>query len=183
MSPLIEFDVAGLNTVTGVVSYDDHVGAIVVAAKNGGRRDILRRLARSLAERSLHLEPVDVVTWVPASPEQRRQRGFDQGRILARAVARNLGVPHRRLLSRVGGAQRGGDRSSRLLGPNLVATKQSPARVLLVDDVVTTGGSMARCAQALRVVGALEVHGLAFAAVARRQRDARHDVGELRTMR
>lgn len=177
-TPPIAVDVPGLDGVSGVTSYDDRIGLIVVAAKNGGRRDILRVLARATADRATvdlasaerPVASVDVVTWVPASPSHRRERGFDQGRVLARSTAHRLGVPYRRLLTRRGNAQRGTNRSARLSGPDLVASGPCPSRVLVVDDVVTTGASLSRCAEELRGAGAQRVSGLAFALVARNKR-------------
>lgn len=98
----------------------------------------------------------DVVTWVPASAARRRRRGFDQAEMLARRVAADLGLPARRLLARRGGAvQTGSTRAERSAGPPLVAlSRLDGRRVLLVDDVATTGGSLSRSAEALRGAGA-----------------------------
>ena len=89
---------------------------------------------------------VDLVTWAPTSSARIAERGFDQAELLARAVARELGVPCRRLLYRAhGGPQAGRGRAARLLGPSFRArAPRRGLRVLLVDDVVTTGGTLAR---------------------------------------
>ena len=58
---------------------------------------VVSELAQAMADVS---PEVDFVTWVPASPSRRRQRGFDQGELLARALARRRGVRVRRLLRR-----------------------------------------------------------------------------------
>jgi predicted amidophosphoribosyltransferase len=114
-------------------------------------------------------EAVDVVAWVPASRNRRRQRGYDQGRVLARHAGRRLGVGHRRLLARPRrDAQAGRSRSDRLAGPLLVATGRCPPRILLVDDVSTTGASLANAAAVLRRAGARYVAAGVLAAVEHR---------------
>ncbi len=163
--------------------YDSVVRGLVLAAKNGGRRDLLAQWGRELAERSQAAEVpaggdraaltdpadlggVDVVTWVPASRQGARARGYDQGRVLARAVARGLGVPARRLLVRRPGPKRmGADRARRLAGPDLRCPVASPLRVVVVDDVLTTGASLAAAGWALRAAGAERITGLVVAAV------------------
>ncbi|MEZ5341750.1 MAG: phosphoribosyltransferase family protein [Acidimicrobiales bacterium] len=106
------------------------------------------------------------VTWVPASPEQKRRRGFDQGRILARGVGRQLQIPTRSLLRRSGAPQTGQSRAERLLGPDLYARRRTQGAVLVVDDVVTTGASLRRAAMVLVQSGAHRVDAVVFAATA-----------------
>lgn len=106
-----------------------------------------------------------VVTWVPASVAGRRQRGYDQGRLLARSVSRCTGWPLVDLLRRPGraGTQRGRGRDERLVGVTFTVRRPVSGPVLLVDDVTTTGASLSQAAEALRWAGATSVHGLAVA--------------------
>lgn len=146
--------------------YDELARAIVLAAKNGGRRDLFRPLGRRLADAVPGNIGIDVVTWVPASGQQRRQRGYDQGRLLAKATAGRLGCPHQRLLHRVDRVpQTGRTRAERLQGPQLRARVSTGGNVLLVDDVRTTGASMRAGAAVLRQAGAESITTLAVAAV------------------
>ncbi|HEX8771251.1 MAG TPA: phosphoribosyltransferase family protein, partial [Acidimicrobiales bacterium] len=98
------------------------------------------------------------MTWAPTTGARRRERGFDQAELLARAVARRLGLPCRRLLRRrPGPAQTGRDREGRQSGPAFTTRRVTgPARVLLVDDIVTTGATVSAAARALRAAGAIE---------------------------
>ena len=100
----------GLDGCTALFAYEPPVARMVLAAKNGGRHDLLAVLGHALA-RQLLTEAVagdgvgekfsgTVVTWVPASRRQARRRGYDQGRELALAVARPLGLRARPLLRR-----------------------------------------------------------------------------------
>jgi hypothetical protein len=109
---------------------------------------------------------LDVLTWAPTGAARRRRRGYDQAELLARAVGRRLGVRARRLLVRVGdhAAQTGRSRQQRLVGPTFVAIGRVPHRVLVIDDVVTTGATFAAARTALLVGGAHRVHCLAAAA-------------------
>ncbi len=147
-----------------VFVYDETARAIVLTAKNRGRRDLWRPLGRALAQEVT--EPVDVVTWVPASRSHRRRRGYDQGRLLARSVSRTLGVPSRSLLRRVGDEpQTGKGRSERLDGPGLRPRTRSVGRILVVDDVRTTGASLQEAASVLLSAGAAAVTMASVASV------------------
>lgn len=161
-----------LEQLTPLFAYDDASSRLVLAAKNGGRRDLLRwlgdHLGASVAMRQSEMRPgesFDVVTWVPAHPDQRKIRGYDQGQILARAVAFRLGVRARPMLARrSGSSQKGLGRADRLVGPDVRSKRPVCGNVLLVDDVMTTGASLECCAHALRSAGAERVAGAIVAA-------------------
>jgi ComF family protein len=114
----------------------------------------------------------DAVTWVPLSRKRRARRGFDQAELLARALARRLDVPARRLLVRRRDtreqARATAQERRRALRGAFSGVGLVPGRVLLVDDVVTTGSTVAACASTLRRAGA---HRVVVAAAARALRE------------
>lgn len=120
----------------------------------------------------------DVVTWVPLSRWRLWRRGYDQSRLLAERLARNLGVPCVRLLKKVRHtkAQSGLTGESQRRANVLGAYKPAPGadaegrRVLLVDDVVTTGATVSECARVLRTAGAARVVCVALAITEKRQK-------------
>jgi ComF family protein len=114
--------------------------------------------------------PADGLTWVPLSRRRRADRGFDQAHALARVVARRLDLPLLGLLSRVADAgqqaRRGGVERRAAVRGAFAARGPSPGRVVLVDDVLTTGATAAACAEALVGAGAREVFALTAARAA-----------------
>lgn len=138
---------------------------LVHGLKYRNRRVVARVLAAVMVRRLPRL-PIDLVTWAPTGAARARRRGFDQAELLARAVARELGVPCRRLLYRShGSAQTGADRATRLVGPSFRGRAPGGGlSVLLVDDVVTTGATLASARSALLEAGVAEVWCAAAAA-------------------
>ena len=155
-------------TETGVMAalpFEGVARQVVHGLKYRNRRQVARQLARLMVRR-VRLGRVDVVTWAPTSGARARSRGYDQAELLARAVAAELGVPCRRMLYRSHGAsQTGHTRAQRLQGPSFRARiGRSQLRVLLVDDVVTTGATLTAARNALLLAGVGVVHSLAAAA-------------------
>ncbi|OGL66897.1 hypothetical protein A2856_00110 [Candidatus Uhrbacteria bacterium RIFCSPHIGHO2_01_FULL_63_20] len=128
---------------------------------------IAKRVRRALYATAPHV--VDAVTWVPLSAERFRAREFDQAEAIALAAGETLGVPCLPLLkrtlhtpprSRVGRTDR---RFGDLDGVFEVADPRMLSRILLCDDVFTSGATMAAAARTLRDAGAKEIHGFAVA--------------------
>jgi ComF family protein len=155
---------AGLDSLAALVRYDDVARPLVTAVKYRNARASIDGLAPALVALVADVADDVIVTWAPTTPARRRERGFDQAELLARAVARRLGTQARSCLQRSAGPhQTGRSANERVLGPHFSASRPVPARVLVVDDVCTTGATLAAAAAALRSGGATEVHGLVVA--------------------
>jgi predicted amidophosphoribosyltransferase len=145
----------GVDECRAVLAYEGAGRELVARLKYRNARSSVPWLAGAMAVTISGLGPFDAVTWVPTTASRRRRRGFDQSVLLARAVAHRLRVPRRRLLVRRPGApQTGRSLVERRRGPRLVPRGRAPARVLLVDDVVTSGSTVTAAALALRRAGA-----------------------------
>lgn len=147
---------AGVDACFSVCAYDGAGLALVAALKFRGERGVARWAAAKLAPAVLNVG-LDVVTWVPTSDRRRRRRGVDQAELLARALGRVTAVPVRSLLDRhPGPPQEGRSAAQRRAGPRFDCAA-APARVVVVDDVVTTGASVRAAADAIRAAGAERV--------------------------
>lgn len=146
----------------------------VAAYKHGGGRRLAQSLGPLLALRLARWDfRPTLVVHVPASALRLEERGFDQADDLAAVVARLCRLPHASPLARspVATSQKRLSRARRATnaGGAFGATRHVAGRVLLVDDVLTTGATFRACAAALHAAGATEVRG---AFVARTVRSA-----------
>jgi predicted amidophosphoribosyltransferase len=157
----------GAERALAVLRFEGAGRDLVLGLKYRNRRSATVPLAAAMAQ-AVAGQRFDVVTWAPTSAARRRARGFDQARLLAQAVGRQMGCPCRGLLRRRPGPPQTGldrhGRSDRLTGPAFVARGTTTGRVLLVDDVVTTGATVAAATLALRAAGAESVVVIAAAA-------------------
>lgn len=159
-------DVVG--TVRSAVLHRPPAGALVHAFKYDGWLD----LAGSMAERMESLLPQDADSLVPVAspPRRRRSRGFNPSEELARCLSRRTGIPVREALRRPADAPRQVGLSPDQRAANVrnafvptVDGIDESERLVLVDDVFTTGATAAAAATTLGQVGAVRVDVLTFA--------------------
>lgn len=144
--------------------YEGVARALVLGLKLGGLRMRAGPLAEAMC-RSAWRDAAsgDVVTWVPGNVPEARRRGYDHAEVLARLVAARFGLPVSRLLAAATTkadqtALSGAQRRDNPKGAFVARTVHG--RVVLVDDVMTTGATICTCAGALLAEGAAEVEGL-----------------------
>lgn len=121
--------------------------------------------ADELGKRNL---PFDVVTAVPTNRRKRWKRGYNQSELIARSIAKRTGTHYRMLLKERSGARpqrelRYHERFLNILGRYEMLRPIAPPRVLLIDDVFTTGATINECARILRAHGSREVYTLTVA--------------------
>lgn len=147
--------------------YDGVARELVLVLKRRRSRAVARLLAELVVERLGEcVVDVDVVTWAPTSRKHVRERGHDQARLLATSLSRLLSVRMERSLVREGDrAQRGRSRRDRLEGPLFAASPLVRGRrILVIDDVVTTGATLTSAHECLVARGASRVACVAVAA-------------------
>ena len=154
--------------------YKDKVRASVHRYKFGGCSAYSRRYAALMSdwvENNLDCRSIDVISWIPLSKKRLRQRGYDQARLLAEEIAAKTGLPCRQLLQKVkNNSAQSLTRDAKQRRENVAGVYAlddgadvSGLRILLVDDVVTTGATMSEAARILRKAGAKSVFGVTLA--------------------
>ena len=160
---------------TGLWYYKENARSSILRYKFYGRRSYGQAYGKLLAMKLLTdgFADVDVLTWVPISRRRKLARGYDQVEILGKVVAAELGrtlTPTLRKIRNTKPQSTMGDAAHRranvlgaftVIDPGLVRDK----RVLLLDDILTTGATASECARVLLTAGAKEVN-LATLAVA-----------------
>ena len=109
--------------------------------------------------------PAAEIVPVPADPLRARLRGFDPAALMAKELARRWSRPLNDCLARSHSRRQvGRSRTERMAtGPSIRLLAEPPVNAVLVDDVITTGTTLAACAAALREGGCSEILALAFA--------------------
>ncbi len=141
---------------TASFAYGGALADAIRSVKYSGRVDRLRALERAVIEGLPSPEDIDVVAPIPLHVSRLRSRGFDQAGVLARAVARALSRPlDVELLARTvdTGHLAALDAGARRMAIHSAFTARRARRVLLVDDVRTTGATLEEASRAIEAVG------------------------------
>ena len=157
-------------------SYEGTLRELIHLYKYGRVQTLAKPLGDLLAAALPREERFDAVTAVPLHWRRQWQRGFNQSELLARAMAARYGIPVVRALRRVRATVSQAGLSNTRRRENVAmafacrrgARAVAGKRILLIDDVLTTGSTAAACARALKRAGAAKVALLAVARVDRR---------------
>ncbi len=149
------------------LNYEGDVRASLLRYKFGGATGYAKVYGRLVADtvRTELAGEYDLVTWVPLSRKRLRERGYDQARLLARSTAKELGLPltptlhKQRNTQPQSGAGDAAKRRANIAGAYRMKTGADVTgkRILLMDDIVTTGATLSECARVLGKAGAEQV--------------------------
>lgn len=163
-----------LDSFAAVWYYEGNVRRSLLRYKFRNARSYAPSYGRLLAMRLVQLYPegFDLLTWVPVSRLRKLRRGYDQAQLLAQAVGKELGMTPVPTVIKIRNNRpqshlKGGDaRRANVLGVYRLREDARPEglRILLIDDILTTGATAGECARVLLSAGAREVHCAAVAA-------------------
>lgn len=169
-----------LDSWLAVWRYEDNARKSLLRFKFGNQRHYAASYGRLLAMKLLQEHPggFDCLTWVPTGAIRTFFRGFDQVQLLAEAVGAELGLAPVKLLKKIrnnrpqSGIRGDARRRANVLGAYKAVNAEQLAgkRVLLLDDIITTGSTAGECARILLTAGADEVHCGAVASARRSKR-------------
>ncbi len=152
----------GEYTIDQTLAFGPYEGPLRLAHhafKFEGMEHLADVLGAKMAELASGFGPVDALVPVPVRPERERERGYHPTRLLAQEVSRRTGVPIRELICKAKPTPAQvslteTERLKNLQGAFEVTEKLNPSsRLVLVDDVFTTGGTLEECAATLKSCG------------------------------
>lgn len=154
--------------------YETDVRNAIQGLKYREKQNYAQPLARVMVYAYQHKigEECDLIAFVPTNPSTLRRRGYDQAQLLAEALAEMLDLPWLSALEKTRETTpmhglKVDARRANVLGAYRVCCQQEllkGKRVLLVDDILTTGSTLSECARMLKTAGAARVYGLCAAA-------------------
>lgn len=171
-----------LESWTALWYYNGSVRKSLLRFKFGNRRSYAAAYGRMLSMKLLRECPAgfDTLTWTPISRFRRLRRGYDQVELLAQAVAEELGMEATPTLTKIrnnppqSGIHGYAHRKANVLGVYRAVEPERfrGKRVLLLDDIVTSGATASEAARVLLTAGAGEVHLAAVAAASHEQKNS-----------
>ena len=156
-----------------VYYYEKDVSSAVKRLKFGGKAHYALCFGALIAERLAEEGTTcEAVTWVPVSAARKRARGYDQAYLIAKAVAECMGLPLLKSLKKIRHnppqAREKDSASRRANVLNAYASVNPDAirgkKLLLVDDVITSGATLSECCRILKMAGAESLYCATFAA-------------------
>lgn len=166
---------------TALWYYEGNVRRSLLRYKFHGARSYADIYGRLLAMKLLREYPegFDLLTWIPISSIRKLRRSYDQVELIARAVARELGMEPVRTLKKIrhtppqSGISGSAQRRANVLGAYEAVDPERFAgkRVLLLDDIITTGATAGEAARVLLTAGAKEVNCAAVAAASNQRKN------------
>lgn len=160
---------SSLNAVRVCVQYRELARQIVHRMKYERAKAATREIAHVMAGPANHLPAGVLLVPIPTATSRVRMRGYDHAALLAKELAIATHQSYAPLLRRLGQAhQVGASRSERLRQLESVFRPVRPGaiqgkRIMLVDDVLTTGATLESAARVLKHCGAKQVHAIVFA--------------------
>ena len=157
-----------LDSWVAIWYYKDYIRGSILRYKFGHARHYARGYGRILAMKLSreHPDGFDLLTWIPISPIRKLVRGYDQVELLARAVGKELDMEPVRCLRKIrhnrpqSGISGSAERRANVLGVYRMEKHAAvrDKRILLLDDIITTGATAGEAARVLLTAGAREVH-------------------------
>ena len=152
-----------ITSIWGLGPYDGPLGSLIRRCKYKPDHSILEELCSLIQPNDFPWHAHHCITHVPTTPKRLFTRGFDQARALAHTLAQQNTLVHQSYLKRLDPFSQGMrslEKRSAQLSYRYSCIRTPPTRIVLVDDVRTSGGTLDACAMSLLNHGCQEIHAL-----------------------